>query len=154
MAEADPHAPVVDPACAFCRIVAGELPASVVAEDDELLALMDINPVTPGHLLVIPRGHYADLAALPPALGARMFQWAQQLAAAVRGSGVHCEGVNLFLADGEAAFQEVFHCHLHVIPRYAGDGFRIDADWGRRPEREELDRLAARIRAAGGAGLS
>lgn len=72
---------------------------------------------------------------------------AQRMAAAVRASGVRCEGVNLFLADGKAAGQDVFHVHLHVIPRFPGDGMRIGADWGR-PSRAELDALAGRVRAA------
>lgn len=141
--------PCADPDCPFCRIAAGQLPASLVAEDEDLLAFMDINPVTPGHLLVVPRGHYPDLASLPPELGARMFRWAQSLAAALHRSGLRCEGINFFLADGAVAFQDVFHCHLHVIPRYAGDGFFVSADWSRRPERATLDAAAARIRAAG-----
>ena len=141
--------PWIDPDCPFCRIASGQAPASLVAEDDELIAFLDTSPVTPGHLLVAPRGHYPDLASLPPELGPRMFRWAQALGATLRRSGLRCEGVNLFLADGEAAFQDVFHCHLHVIPRYVGDGFFISADWSRHPDRAELDTIAARIRAAG-----
>ena len=76
----------------------------------------------------------------------RIFTVAMRLAAALRASGLPCEGINLFLADGEAAFQEVFHTHLHVFPRFAGDTFRISADWSLTPPREELDRLAALIR--------
>lgn len=79
-----------------------------------------------------------------------MFVVARRLAAALRASGLRCEGVNLFLADGEAAFQEVFHTHLHVIPRFAGDSFRISADWSVTPTRAELDAQAAWIR--GGVG--
>jgi histidine triad (HIT) family protein len=77
-----------------------------------------------------------------------MFVTAMRLANALRASGLPCEGINLFLADGEAAFQEVFHVHLHVFPRYAGDTFRIDADWSTRPSRAELDAVAAQIRSA------
>ena len=75
-----------------------------------------------------------------------MFTVAQRLAAALRVSVLLCEGVNLFLADGEAAGQEVFHIHLHVFPRFAGDSFRIRADWSVMPSRAELDEIAARIR--------
>jgi histidine triad (HIT) family protein len=78
--------------------------------------------------------------------GARMFMVAMRLARALRASGLCCEGINLFLADGEAAFQEVFHTHLHVIPRFVGDTFRIDADWSSTPSRAELDDVATRIR--------
>lgn len=133
-------------ACIFCQIAAGEAEASIVHDDGEILAFLDIRPVTPGHLLVIPRRHAAYLAELDEATGARMFVVAQRLAAALRESGLRCEGINLFLADGEAAFQEVFHAHLHVFPRFAGDTFRISADWSVSPSRAELDAQAARIR--------
>jgi histidine triad (HIT) family protein len=134
--------------CVFCDIVAGRGPASVVHYDETVLAFLDIRPLTTGHLLVIPREHVPYLADLDPAVGGHLFGVAQRMAAALRGSGLPCAGVNLFLADGEAAFQEVFHVHLHVIPRNPGDGFRIHAKW-RRPARAELDSVADRVRAAG-----
>ena len=109
---------------------------------------MDIAPVNPGHVMVIPRAHVASLEELDEDVGAHLFRIAMRLAAAVRRAGVRCEGVNLFLADGEAAFQEIFHVHLHVLPRWRGDSFRVDADWSARPARDELDAVAARIRAA------
>ena len=133
--------------CVFCAIVAGTAPASVVYDDAEILAFMTIGPVTPGHLLVIPKKHAAYLADLDEATGARMFVAGLRLAAALRAAPeIRCEGVNLFLADGEAAFQEVFHTHLHVFPRFAGDSFRIDADWSVRPGRAELDAIAGMVR--------
>ena len=110
--------------------------------------MMDIAPVNPGHLMVVPRGHAAALADLDEETGAHLFVVAMRMAAAVRESGARSEGINLFLADGEAAFQEVFHVHLHVLPRWRGDSFRIDADWTARPDRAELDAVAASIRAA------
>jgi histidine triad (HIT) family protein len=132
--------------CVFCAIAAGSAPASIVYDDADLLAFMDIRPVTPGHLLVVPKRHAPFLVDLDEATGARMFSVAMRLAQAVRASGLRCEGINLFLADGEAAFQEVFHAHLHVIPRFAGDRFRIDADWSATPSRAELDEIAAQVR--------
>jgi histidine triad (HIT) family protein len=134
--------------CIFCAIVAGRASASIVYEDADLLAFMDIRPVTPGHLLIIPKRHAPFLADLDEETGARMFSIAMRLAQAVRASELRCEGINLFLADGEAAFQEVFHTHLHVIPRFAGDTFRVDADWSVIPSRTELDEIAAQVRAA------
>lgn len=134
--------------CIFCEIVAGRAPASIVYEDETTLAFLTIGPVTPGHLLVIPKRHAAFLADLDEATGARLFVVAMRLAAGLRASGLECAGVNLFLADGEAAFQEVFHVHLHVFPRFAGDTFRIDADWSVSPSRGELDAVAARVRGA------
>lgn len=131
--------------CVFCRVVAGTLESSPVYEDEDVLAFMDIQPVTDGHLLVIPKRHAAYLADMDERLGMSLFRVGQRLAAALRSSGLPCEGVNLFLADGEAAFQEVFHVHLHVFPRTPGDGFRIEADWRERP-RAELDEAAKRVR--------
>ena len=132
--------------CVFCAIVAGDAPASVVDGDEELLAFMDARPVNAGHLLVIPRAHASGLRDLPAATGGRMFEMAQRLAAALYDcEAITCEGVNLFLADGAAAFQEVFHVHVHVVPRFSGDGFRLDASW-RTAERDELDAVAAELR--------
>jgi diadenosine tetraphosphate (Ap4A) HIT family hydrolase len=132
--------------CVFCRIVAGTADASVVYTDDRLLAFCDVNPVNPGHLLIVPKIHSVGLADLDESDGSRMFMVAQRLAAAVRSSGLRCEGVNLFLADGKAAGQEVFHVHLHVFPRYVGDFFRLDSGQ-RRASRRDLDEIAARVRA-------
>jgi len=134
--------------CVFCRILAGELPASFVYRDEHCAAFMDIQPVNPGHLLVIPIRHAAHLADIDAATAGRMMQLAHRLAAALRASGLRCEGVNLFLADGEVAMQEVFHVHLHVLPRFAGDGFglRFGPHYGQRPPREDLDAAAAKIR--------
>jgi len=134
--------------CVFCRIVAGELPSSVVAESPTVLAFMDVDPVTPGHVLVVPKAHLPELADLPDEVADEMFAVARSVAGALRASSLRCEGVNLFYADGAAAFQEVFHSHLHVFPRLAGDGFTISARWGSDPARAELDAHAEAIRAA------
>jgi histidine triad (HIT) family protein len=134
--------------CVFCKIVAGELPASKVYEDDLLLGLMTIGPVTPGHAMVVPKRHVPYLVDLDPEVGGHLFRVTQKLAQAIRESGLRCEGINLFLADGEAAFQEIFHLHLHVFPRYEGDPFELVADWDVHPPREELDENASLIRAA------
>jgi histidine triad (HIT) family protein len=139
---------LVSTSCVFCAIVAGDLPASVVDEDALSLAIMDIRPLNEGHVLVLPKAHYPSLAELPEPVGAHLFNVAQRVAAAVRRSGVRCEAVNLFLSDGEAAGQDVFHCHLHLLPRFVGDSFRIVADWSQRPTRAELDATASAIRAA------
>jgi histidine triad (HIT) family protein len=134
----------------FCGIARGSQPASVVAESGDVLAFCDIQPVHPGHLLVIPRAHVGDLAELPEETGRSMWSLGQRLAGAVRASGLPCDGVNLFLADGAAAGQEVWHTHLHVIPRIARDGvLKISANWSL-PPRAVLDETAARVRAAMG----
>jgi len=135
--------------CIFCRIVAGSSPASRVWEDADTLAFMDIHPVTPGHLLVIPKRHAACLADLTPQETGQIFTVARSLAGALRSSGLRCEGVNLILADGEVAGQEVFHVHAHVLPRFVGDGFgfHFNASRSRPPERAVLDGWAGQIRA-------
>lgn len=136
--------PFVNPYTIFGDIVAGREPASRVYEDEDVLAFLDIRPVTSGHLLVIPKQPARSLAELDPLVGGKIFQVGQQLAAALRAS-VHCDGVNFLLADGVAAGQEVFHVHLHVIPRTAGDGFGIHARHSH-PSRTALDQMAASIR--------
>lgn len=139
-----------DKDCAFCQILTGELEVSLVYRDEVCAAFMDIQPVNPGHLLVIPNRHAAYLADLEEEEGAQMFRVAQRLAAALRRSGVKSEGVNFFLADGEAAMQEVFHVHLHVFPRYVGDGFglKFSPTYSQKPRREGLNRVAEMIRSA------
>ncbi|MDQ3585420.1 MAG: HIT family protein [Acidobacteriota bacterium] len=136
--------------CIFCKILSGELEVSMVYQDDSCSAFMDIQPVNPGHVLVIPNRHAAYLADLKEEEGAQMFRVAQRLAAALRDSSVRCEGVNFFLADGEAAMQEVFHVHLHVFPRYVGDGFglKFGSHYSNKPERKELNAVAEKIRTA------
>lgn len=133
--------------CVFCDIVAGRVPASVVHRDGRCIAFMDIQPVTPGHLLVVPLAHSAYLADLDAVVGGHLFVVAQKLAAAIRGSGLRADGVNFFLADGEAAGQEVFHLHLHVFPRFEGDGFglRFAPEYGQPVARERLDAEAMSI---------
>jgi histidine triad (HIT) family protein len=135
--------------CVFCGIVDGEVEHSLVYEAERALAFMDIQPVVRGHVLVIAREHAARLADLDPEDGAAMFEAGRRVAAAIPTAGLRCEGVNLFVADGEVAGQDVFHVHLHVIPRYEGDGFglRFPPDYSVRP-REELDEAAAAIRGA------
>jgi len=134
--------------CVFCRIIKGIAPASVVYIDEKVVALMDIQPVNPGHVLIIPKAHAAQLSELDEETGAHMFRIAMRIVEALRRSSTRCEGVNLFLADGEAAFQEVFHVHLHVIPRFRGDGFEIKVGphYGLKTDREELDKIAEKIR--------
>jgi histidine triad (HIT) family protein len=133
--------------CVFCEIIAGRAESSLAYEDEHVIAFMDIRPMTPGHLLVVPRRHADRLETLGEDLGACLFRAGHRLARALSRSGLPCEGVNLFLADGEAAFQEVFHVHLHVLPRTPGDGFRIKATW-RCPGRGELDLAAGKVREA------
>lgn len=140
---------VVD-SCVFCKILAGESPVSMVYEDPRIAAFMDVQPVNAGHVLVVPRIHAADLADLEERLAGQLFQVGVRLAEAIRRTDLRCEGINLFMADGRAAGQEVFHVHLHVIPRFSGDGFgfRFGPDYGRPTPRAALDGVASSIRQA------
>ena len=132
--------------CIFCQIVAGKSPSSIFYEDDLVLGFMTIGPVTTGHSMIIPKQHAAYLADLDEETGRHLWTITHRTAAAIRESGVRCEGINLFLADGEAAFQEVFHLHMHIFPRYKGDSFKLVADWDVNPLRKELDRVADMIK--------
>lgn len=134
--------------CLFCRIVARDAEASILFEDERVTAFCDLFPVNPGHVLVVANRHAVGLEDLDPEDGCRMFEVGQRVAKALRRSGLRCEGVNLFLADGAAALQEVFHVHLHVIPRFTGDRFRLSSGQSRRPTaRHELDAVAETLRA-------
>lgn len=135
--------------CIFCDIVDGRWPASVVHSDDTCMAFMDVQPVNPGHMLVIPKNHLPLLKDMREETGAHLFRVAQRLAEALRKCGLKCEGVNLFLADGEAAMQEVFHVHLHVFPRYKGDGFglKFSEAYFTKPSRTEIESAARFIKA-------
>ena len=139
-----------DPSCIFCRIIADQVEASKVYHDDIVTAFMDKQPLNPGHLLVVPNEHTANLAELDETIAGRMFVVGRHLAQALRRSGLRCEGINLFLADGSAAGQTVFHSHLHVIPRFIGDGFglRFPPGYGSGVSREDLDTIAAKVEAA------
>lgn len=134
--------------CNFCRIVRPEAPASFVFENDIVAAFLDTTPITAGHTLVIPKRHAAYLAELLESQSGPIFEAGKRIAAAMRGSLVHCEGVNFHLADGAAAGQAVFHLHLHVIPRSRDDGagLRRPASYGEHPPRRELDAIAQAIR--------
>lgn len=109
-----------DPGCLFCRIVAGDLPAQRVYEDERTIAFMDIAPGSRGHLLVIPREHAADITTIDPEDLAAVAQSAQVLARRVI-ERLGADGVNIINSAGAAAWQTVFHLHFHVIPRYVGD---------------------------------
>ncbi len=134
--------------CIFCDLLDGQGEITFVYQDELVSAFMDIQPVNAGHILVIPNQHATYLADVSEETGARLFQVAQRLAAGLRSSGLRCEGVNFFLADGEAAGQEVFHVHLHVIPRFKDDGFGLTfADsYFTMPSRSDLEETASAIR--------
>jgi diadenosine tetraphosphate (Ap4A) HIT family hydrolase len=114
--------------CVFCAIVAGEAEASLVHEDETVVVFMALHPVVPGHLLVVPRRHAVGLEDLDAVTSAHVWSVGHAMAGAMRRSKLRCEGINILVCDGETAFQTVFHFHLHVIPRYVGDGWTIVPD--------------------------
>jgi histidine triad (HIT) family protein len=133
-----------EPDCIFCKIVAGELPGTIIDEDERTIAFMDINPATRGHALVIPRKHARDLLEIEPDELAAVAVAAQRLAARVH-ERLGADGVNLINSCGSAAWQTVFHFHIHVIPRYQGDPLRLP--WVPGPgDPDEIAAAAAALR--------
>jgi histidine triad (HIT) family protein len=132
---------MADPDCLFCKIVAGEIPSTRGDEDDRTVAFMDINPATRGHLLVIPREHSTDLLEVPEEDLDACMRMAQKLARRVS-ERLGADGVNLLNSCGSAAWQTVFHFHVHVIPRYGGDPLRLP--W--QPAPGDRDEIAAAAR--------
>jgi histidine triad (HIT) family protein len=129
---------VSDPDCIFCKIVAGELPGQIVEEDERTIAFMDINPATRGHLLVIPRAHARNLLEISPEdLGAAIAT-VQRMARRVN-ERFQPAGINLINSCGAAAWQTVFHFHIHVIPRYEDDPLKLP--WV--PAQGDLDEIKA-----------
>jgi histidine triad (HIT) family protein len=131
---------MADPDCIFCKIVAGELPARIIDQDERTLAFMDIAPATRGHALVIPRAHSSDLLDIDPEDLSAVALASQRLAARVK-ERLGADGVNLINSCGAAAWQTVFHFHVHVIPRYDGDPLRLP--WVPGEGQEEQIALAA-----------
>jgi histidine triad (HIT) family protein len=137
--------------CVFCEILRGDSPATFVHQDDTVVAFMDIQPITNGHILVVPRDHAVLMSDLNETAAMRAFRVARNLAVTVRQS-LGAGGVNLFVADGEVAFQDVPHFHVHVIPRYPNDGFGLTfpRNYSEPRSRAELETIASAIRNASG----
>jgi len=110
--------------CVFCRIIAGKLPAEIIHDDADTLAFLDVNPLSPGHLLLIPKAHYERLADAPPETTAAVGRVLGRLVGGVV-SAMGADGLNVFVADGQVAGQEVPHVHLHLVPRTSGDGVKF-----------------------------
>jgi histidine triad (HIT) family protein len=137
------------PTCPFCDLIRGAGEVSMCYEDTEVVAFMDIQPVNAGHVLVVPREHYESLEDIPHALATHLFDVAMQLAPVVQHVGA-ADGMNIVVNSGAAAGQDVFHFHVHVIPRCADDGFDVPLPFAgsQMPDRTVLDANAARIIAA------
>ncbi|MGH2993689.1 MAG: HIT family protein [Solirubrobacterales bacterium] len=130
--------------CLFCGIVAGDVPAQIVDSDEHTVAFMDINPATPGHALVVPREHSADLIDVSDDDLLHTMSAARRLAKRMR-EALEPDGFNILNACGPVAWQTIFHYHLHVIPRYEDDPLKLP--WiPRGAEAEEIAAVAERIR--------
>ena len=135
--------------CVFCEIIAGKSPVSIVYEDDLVIVFPTIEPVNKGHILIVPKVHAAFLAELDEKTTLHVIKISRKISAAIRNSEYKCRGINWFLADGEAAGQEVFHFHFHVYPRFTDDGFGFKYDKSKnfkRMNRSELDKIAEHIK--------
>jgi histidine triad (HIT) family protein len=134
--------------CIFCAIAGGEIPSHKLYEDDDFIAILDLGPLNPGHTLIIPKTHAADLYALPEETAAKVLPLAKKLAAKIKDE-LNCDGLNVIQNNGKAAGQSVGHYHTHLIPRYEGDR-AITWGAGGKPAPEELAAMAERLAHASG----
>lgn len=133
----------------FEKVISGEFEGSFVYKDAICAVFMDLNPLNPGHVLVVPLKPVERLTSLDSKVAGHLFEIAQKVLKAIEMSGIKIDGANVFLSDGEVAGQEVPHVHLHVVPRFTGDGMRVS--FGKpfqREDRQELDRIASIIASA------
>lgn len=135
--------------CTFCDIVRGAAEVSICYEDAQALAFLDIQPVNAGHVLVVPKEHYESLVDVPREIGRHIYEVAMKLVPVIQ-KVAGTPDINIVVSSGKAAGQDVFHYHMHLIPRRAGDGFDIPLPFAgsTMPARELLDACAARIIAA------
>lgn len=133
--------------CILCKLRNEELEVTKIYEDDLISVIMDIQPVNPGHMLIFPKKCEPLIEDLDDDILSHMIKVAKKMNIALRNSGLLCEGVNLFLADGEVAMQEIPHCHLHVIPRFENDGFglKFSETYTSLPSRETINENAKKI---------
>jgi histidine triad (HIT) family protein len=133
--------------CLFCQIARKERPSHTIFTEEGVVAFLDIFPCTPGHTLVIPRRHYATVTEMPAEEVGRLFQAAAIVATKVQ-SALGAAGFNLGINNGKAAGQEVFHVHIHIIPRYANDGGGSMKSVAHFKGKESLEAIAAKLRSA------
>jgi histidine triad (HIT) family protein len=132
--------------CAFCKIIAGQIPSTRVYEDEQTLAFMDIGQVNPGHVLVAVKPHVENVFGLDDTLAGAVFRATVRVARAVHAAFAP-QGMSIYQANGPAAGQTVFHLHIHVVPRWDADGMNLT--WPvKNPPREKLEEYAVKIRAA------
>lgn len=133
-----------DNACIFCRIAQKQVPASVVYEDEKSLAFLDIRPLNEGHTLIIPKAHYESVFDIPKELLMYLHRITKQVSIAVK-KATKADGISIMQQNGEAAGQEVFHLHIHVVPRYKGQKLPRFSDL-KEAEKEKLSQTAAKLR--------
>ncbi len=125
--------------CIFCQIAAGEIPGHIVYETDEVLAFLDVNPLAPGHTLVIPTDHHERLQECPPEVASAIWEAVHELVPAIE-QAVEAEATNVGVNNGPVAGQEIPHSHVHIVPRFRGDGGRpIHAVGGTPPDLDDDD---------------
>lgn len=132
--------------CIFCKILADEIPSTVVYEDDLFRAILDVNPAARGHVIILPKNHAANLFELPDEEASKILIVAKKIAKAVMET-YHCDGINILQNNGEASGQTVFHLHVHVIPRFEGDRDHINIGWKPGETPEDLQAIAEEIKA-------
>ncbi len=131
--------------CIFCKIINREVPANIVYEDERVLAFLDINPISRGHTLIVPKKHYTDIYDVTEDYLKEMAVIAKKMSVAMK-KGLGADGVNILHASGEAAQQSVFHFHIHLVPRYRGD--KLDTWPKSRYKEKNLDKVAEEIKNA------
>lgn len=119
--------------CVFCKIIAGEIPSTAVYEDEDFLAILDVNPAARGHVIILPKKHAANIFEMDEEDAAKVFPVAKKIASALKKT-YDCDGVNILQNNGEAAGQTVFHLHVHVIPRFYEDEVNIMWEPGETPD--------------------
>lgn len=134
--------------CIFCKIISGDIPSTTIYEDDEVKAFLDLSQATPGHTLLVPKKHVADIFAYDEDLAARVFTRLPKIARAIKASNSEILGMNIINNNGELAYQSVFHSHIHLIPRYSeNDDFSIHfGDHSDQYDGAKLEAIAAGIR--------
>lgn len=127
--------------CIFCKIAAGEIPSATLYEDEDFRVILDLGPASRGHALILPKAHYANLYEIPDELAAKAMVLAKKIASAGT-KALRCDGYNIVQNNGEAAGQTVFHFHMHLIPRYTGDGAGVTWTPGTLTEKDKQEIIA------------
>ena len=134
-----------DDNCIFCKIASGEIPSATLYEDEDFRVILDLGPASKGHALILPKEHYANIYEIPDELAEKVIKLAKKMASAMT-KALGCDGFNLVQNNGEAAGQTVFHFHMHLIPRYKGDGAGVTWTPGTLTD-EVRDEVVAKVKA-------